>query len=447
LNAAKSAIYLDKSLIKHSRKESRQRSHMDLVRAMAIVGLALAGSLGVTTLSAQTMPYARTYAKSRADVDQALKEMGAYAGQKLPTVEGFVATTSKPIARYERAFYQLATELFPGTGARGGTIVQVSAKITAWYADIDPSKSGYETLVSNGRLEFDLLDRLDEKLGTAPPGSAHTSSGASGVVAPKAKLDLSGVPGISQLAVSESAPGRLPSEELKEMRAKREADEKREKELSEMLERLQEVQRNQAHPLNLVAIKRSGTPLLARPAEGARVLLTAAAGDEFEFLDADGSWLHVSISGVSRGYVKRSSVELTDFIESRLKAQEDAEAQKGRAPFQIEREEVSTFPGDWEALKGRKVKIYTVQPISQLPAETDARAKLSFAGELFKNFPSSPDIPVDGVVVIYDSADGGIIAAGLSSVAQLAGGSLSKEDFWKQCYADPPDAFFPVPKR
>jgi len=32
--------------------------------------------------------------------------------------------------------------------------------------DKDPTKSGYQTLPSNGRLELDLLDRLDEKFGT-----------------------------------------------------------------------------------------------------------------------------------------------------------------------------------------------------------------------------------------------------------------------------------------
>src|SRR5271168_2256300 len=103
--------------------------------------------------------------------------MGAYAGQKLPVVEGFVASPGKPLARYERAFYQFDIQLFPGTGARGGTIVQVTAKITAWYADADPSKSGYEVLPSNGRLEFDLLDRLDEKLGTAAPATPRATAG------------------------------------------------------------------------------------------------------------------------------------------------------------------------------------------------------------------------------------------------------------------------------
>ena len=46
-----------------------------------------------------------------------------------------------------------------------------------------------------------------------------------------------------------------------------------------------------------------------------------------------------------------------------------------------------------------------------------------------------------GVVVIFDSADGGIMGATLPSVKQFAEGTLSSGDFWKQCYLDPPDAF------
>jgi hypothetical protein len=406
--------------------------------AAATLFCALAG----VAASGQSMPYARTFAKSKTEVEQALKAMGANSGQKLPILDGFVASTAKPLSRYERAFYQLDLQLFPGSGTRGGTIVQVTAKITAWYADADPSKSGYEVLPSNGRLEFDLLDRLDEKLGTAPPAAAHATP-AAGVSAPKAKLDLSGVPGVSQLAVNPPAGARA-NDELAETRGKREAAEKREHELSAELQSLEDMQKNQAHPLNLVAVKKSGTPVMARAAEGSRVLFAASAGDEFEFLDAEGPWLHVGISGVSRGYIKRGSVEYSDFVASRLISQDAAEAAAAKAPaFRAEREETSLFPGDWESLKGKKVKIYTVQPVSQVPKETDAAAKLAFAASLFENFSQDATAPVEGVVVIFDSADGGILGATLGNVQQLAEAAISKETFFKQCYMDPPEAFAP----
>ncbi len=44
------------------------------------------------------------------------------------------------------------------------TAVQVTAKITAWYAGEKPEESNYELLGSNGRLESDLLDRLADAL-------------------------------------------------------------------------------------------------------------------------------------------------------------------------------------------------------------------------------------------------------------------------------------------
>jgi hypothetical protein len=52
---------------------------------------------------------------------------------------------------------------------------------------------------------------------------------------------------------------------------------------------------------------------------------------------------------------------------------------------------------------------------------------------------------LDGIVVIFDAADGGIISSTLLNVQQLASGSLSQDNFWKHCYLDPPDAFRPAP--
>jgi hypothetical protein len=68
-------------------------------------------------------------------------------------------------------------------------------KTTAWCADRDVAKSEYEVLASNGRLELDLLDRLEEKLGGKPSGP-RVGSGST-VQTPKAKLDLFGNSGRS----------------------------------------------------------------------------------------------------------------------------------------------------------------------------------------------------------------------------------------------------------
>jgi hypothetical protein len=383
----------------------------------------------------QAVPYARTFPKSAEEVETALKDLQAYSGQKLPIVDGFVATGDKPLNQYERAFYQFSIDLLPGTS--GGTIVRVSAKITAWYADKDPAKSGYQVLPSNGRLELDLLDRLEEQFGGKPASSMARALSSSTISAPKPKLDLGGVPG-AQIPSAANAAGKSgpAADELGSLRSNREAEEKHMRELNAELQGLQEIQKNQAHPQNLVVVKKAGTPVLARPAEETRVLFSAAAEDEFEFIGAEGEWIHVQISGLSRGYIRRNNLELTEFIAA-------ASVEKPAA-FRVVREENSPFPGNWEPLKGKAAKIFTVQPVSQDPKETGPRAKLAYAGALFQKYAPdniAPTSAVEGIVVIFDSADGGIVAATAASLRQFTAGTLSLENLWKQCYRDPPEAF------
>ena len=404
------------------------------------VALALC-AFAVFSAYGQAMPYARTFSKPKTEVEQALKDLQAYTGQKLPIVDGFVGTTQQPLDRYERAFYQFSIEVLPGVPT--GTIVQVSAKITAWYADKDPAKSGYQILPSNGRLELDLLDRLDEKFGNKPaPGTAR-SLATSGISVPTPKLNLGGGINMSPGSGNPIAPPEG-TEELNRLRIERETEEKHMRSLNVELQGLEEVKKNQAHPMNLVTVKRAGTPVLARAGEESRVLFKAAVNDEFEFLDAAGEWIHVQISGVSRGYIRRSALELPEVIAEHLEETAKLEAAEAAA-FRVEREENSVFPGDWEPLKGKTVKIYTVQPVSQDPKETDAHAKLKFAGSLMQKYAdeTAGATAGDGVVVIFDSADGGIAGATLASIQQLARGEISEEAFWKQCYLDPPETFQP----
>jgi hypothetical protein len=284
---------------------------------------------------------------------------------------------------------------------------------------------------------------LDEKFGNkAAPGTAR-SIATSGISAPTPKLNLGG--GIN-MSPGSGNPIAAPegTEELNRLRSERETEEKHMRSLNVELQGLEEVKKNQAHPLNLVTVKRAGTPVMARGGEESRVLFKAAVNDEFEFLDAEGEWIHVQISGVSRGYIRRSALELPEVIAEHLEETAKLEAAAKQAAFRVEREENSVFPGEWEALTGKMVKIYTVQPVSQDPKETDARAKLKFAGSLMRKFVEdvTPGATAgDGVVVIFDSADGGITGATLASIQQLAKGGISEEAFWKQCYLDPPETF------
>ena len=83
--------------------------------------------------------------------------------------------------------------------------------------------------------------------------------------------------------------------------------------------------------------------------------------------------------------------------------------------FHVTREETGTFPGNWEPLRGKSVKIYSVQPVQSATLETTPREKLSCVKELFLRAwktHSAADAATAGVVVVFDSADGGKSQAG-----------------------------------
>jgi len=394
-------------------------------------------------IHAQAIPYARSFTLPRPQIEQALKDLQAYSGQKLPVLDGFVARADNPLDRYERSFYQFSIELVPGDA--GSTIVRLSAKITAWYADRDVAKSGYQVLASNGRLELDFLDRLEEKLiGKPIPANSPASTAPQ---APQPKLDFSGARGAATMAAP--LPQTVqPPDEVAALRNQRIAGEKRVQQLTAELQNLQEIKRGQAHPTNLLIVKKSGTPVYAKNAENAHVLFEAAANDEFEFLDAEGEWIHVSISGDSRGYVRKSAVELPEGLAARLRASAPGPEDKFTG-FRIEREETGDFPGAWEPLKGKKAKIFTVQFVSQNPKETGPTVRRNYCLALFEKGlrEGSATTPApEGVVVIFDAADGGIAAATSANIQKLSSGALNGEVFWQQAYLDPPDAFAPAPK-
>jgi hypothetical protein len=402
----------------------------------------------VSSISAQVLPYARSFKESKGEVEQALKDLQAYAGQKLPILDGFVAAGGTPLEQYERGFYQYSIELLPGDS--GATVVRLAAKITAWHVDRDVTKSGYEVLASNGRLELDLLDRLQERLTgkpVDPPATLNTT-----LQAPTPKLDLSAVPGAAIPAAS--SPVTRTPDEVAALRSERVVAERRVQQLTSELDNLKEIEHNQVHPQNLVIVDKA-TPVFDKPAETARQLFQAAADDEFEFLDAANGWIHVTISGDSRGYVRQSAVLLPDRVAAHIASETSGSNVGGSAlqqkfpGFRIEQEGMSVFPGDWPVLKGKQVKLYTVLPMSQKANESGPAARLNFTLALFaqtvKELASSSAAP-DGVVVIFDAADGGIVGAAVGDIKKYAAGALPRDAFLAQAYMDPPDAFQGVGK-
>jgi len=214
-------------------------------------------------------------------------------------------------------------------------------------------------------------------------------------------------------------------------------------ELKSQLEDLQEIQHNQAHPRNLVIVKKTGSPVLARPAEASKVLFTASADDEFEFIDAEGEWFHVQIAGASRGYIRRSQVESMD---PRWNSPaEPVKADAASAPiFKVTREESGPFPGTWAPLKNAAVKIYWVQPVDSPATSTTPDEKRTFTKSLFQrgwNDSKQAQSTNAGVVVVFDTPDGGQVSTTMVILQSWMENKTADPLFWKQCSVDPPELF------
>jgi hypothetical protein len=80
-----------------------------------------------------------------------------------------------------------------------------------------------------------------------------------------------------------------------------------------------------------------------------------------------------------------------------------------------------------------------VQGTSSSPAEKRKFAKYLLL-KAYKDTASS-DQKVYGVVVVFDAADGGQIAATMESLKALQDGTVSDASFWKAASLDPPEAF------
>jgi hypothetical protein len=411
--------------------------------------------------SAQSASYERTFAQSKSAVEKSLKELQPSTSGRLPVLDGFTRPGDRPLDRFQRGYYQYVIEV--SSTPAGETLVRVSAKITAWYTDPASSKSGYQVLPSNGRLETDFLDRLEDALGggassstasprassaTSPPGS-KTAVSTPAVSAP---IPNAGIPAGSMASSKfPSAPANSPfklgnavgSGRAASLETQKALADKHMEELTKEAKGLEEILHNQAHPNNLVSVKKSDTPVLGSAIEGAKVLFLATAEDEFEILDMNASWVHVRISGLSRGWIRRSSLEMPATFASDAKVENPA-SPSATEHFQVKDEQIASFPGTWEPLHGKTVKILTVQKISGTAAETGAQAKLEFARSLFaKEYAelTQASTTAAGVVLIFDSEDGGMAAATLPVLQQWKAGTLSDQAFWRRCFLDPPETF------
>jgi hypothetical protein len=255
--------------------------------------------------SAQGPPTERTFHASKADVQKALHEVPSSSGGKLPVLEGFADGGGHSLDSYKRGYYQYDVQVKAISPTE--TAVRVNAKITAWYTGTSPANSGYRLLKSSGRLEADLLDAVDDKLNpnSAAKASAASSKGAPPSPLPDSPSTSAGTALFNTQRLTTAPSGTRPvSTKITDPVAS-----KRAQALTREVENLEQILRNQARPADLAVVKRANTPVVAQPLEGAEVLFQADAEDEFQVLDAMEGWVHIQISGLSRGWIRRDFVD------------------------------------------------------------------------------------------------------------------------------------------
>jgi hypothetical protein len=407
----------------------------------------------------------RSFPQSKAQVEKAVQEIQAAAAGRLPVLDGFATSADHPLDRYRRGYYQSKIQVTAAPS--GGSIVSISVLVTAWYTDPVATRSGYQTLTSNGRLEADVLDQLADQLaakgqqvGASAPVSVQPKpvpsqkSSPAPALSAKAAVPASKTPTASEPALSAPEP-RLPdtngglssslaqtlAEQEKAGAAGKKPDE--DSSLRAEAESLEEILKNQAHPKNLVAVKKSGTPVVETASLSAKTLFLASSHDEFEMLDFNRDWVHVRISGLSRGWIWRNSLEMPDTVP-------DGDAPASAVPgsvaadlFHVSREETAPFPGDWAPLRGKNVRIVSVEKINDKQS-VGPQLRLEFAKSVLdKDYAEVAQKPQDlaGVVVIFDAVDGGMLAATLPTLQQWKAGKLSDAALWHQCFFDPPETF------
>jgi len=386
---------------------------------------------------AQNSPQQRLFSEPVSKIQAALKNLPGGTSGSLPVLDGFVVAGARKLDDYRRPYYQCSVRITPARSS--GSLVAVTTKITAWNSD--PAHSGYEVLQSNGRLESDLLDRLRDRLASTSVRNTTTAAAMSSLAHAEPTHALSSpAPDISAPIPQFPNASGMNTPPASRNTSDQDAG------LEQEARGLEQLVENQSHPKNLIAVKQDQTPVLQDPSSNAKVLFLASAEDEFEVLDFNPEWVHVRISGLSRGWLRRARVEMLDGPERVADAQKLAAAPEQSLPktgsvssalFSVSSEEEGSFPGDWAPLKGKSVKIISIQQTVGTGRITSPQDKMHFVEDLFKKDGISKSAA--GMVLIFDAEDGGMVAATQAVLDQWKNGVLTEQALWKQCYLDPPE--------
>src|SRR5690348_15012156 len=172
---------------------SRYRGLHSRAKAAALFALFIA-----SWAQAQNTPVEKTFPQTKAVLEKSLKTLQSSMSGRLPTLDGFAQASEHSLDHYRRAYYQTTVQV--SSTPSGGSLVRVSAKVTAWFNDPAGAHSGYQVLRSNGRLESDLLDQLSEQL-----SQGLTASTAEPAESAAANSALPSAPALAQPSFSSSA--------------------------------------------------------------------------------------------------------------------------------------------------------------------------------------------------------------------------------------------------
>jgi hypothetical protein len=389
----------------------------------------------------------RTFPCSVDAMQKALQQIGGFGGGKLPIVDGFVTATATQLEHLERPYYQYRVHLRPVDP--NTTAISVEAMISAWYADSDPARSEYRSLPSNGRLESDLLDRLQKALGgsasTSTPGTAKTN-----VPRSSAPSSEAGITKAAKLPDSSTKPAAASQEQLDAILAQRQAVREKTAALQAQIEQFKASDRKPANASRLASLKHSGVGVMSRQNFGGPVLFRAQVEDEFEVIDLQSGWAKVRLGPDTTGYIQADELVLPEGLVAKAPdtSPEGSQAASTTAQrdlgFSVSREDVTVFSGDWVRLKGKKVLFVYAQPRGLLSDMASQDAKLGYAKRIFQSryhTVSQAQTDVEGVVVVFLGARGGVAAATLSDIRQWVEGGLPDEAFVNRCSLDPATEF------
>jgi hypothetical protein len=380
----------------------------------------------------------RSYPYPLAQVKQSLQQLGAYAGGRLPMLDGFVASDTPQLDRYQRPYYQYRIELNPVDANH--TSVKVEAKLSAWYADTDPSRAGYRSLTSNGHLENDLLDQLQDAL--SPKSTNQSAAGKPGLASSSRPMPSRAAAVPAQPVASPAYAPDARQQKLDDLLAEKLAVEQKTNALKAQILHMEQAARLQTTATQFASVKHTGTGVMSQMNYGGPVLFRTRAEDEFEVVEKQGEWVRVRLGPDSTGWIASEGLNLPEEkVASRPTAQSPDQSELG---FWVSREQINEFSGEWPQLQGKKVLFVFAQSRGLLPDLANDDRKLVYAKKIFADRYRASTLsqdPFEGVVVIFMGGKGGVAAATLADIKQWVKGSLGEAEFVKRCSLDPPGEF------